>query len=69
MMHTCYALMGGLVVQSADGTRYGFTWIDLRWLWQNNVIDLSGMERKDIKIEVRRMLWQSALPVRKLLGF
>ena len=49
MMHTYYALMGGLVVQSADGTRYGFTWIDLRWLWQNNVIDLSDMERKDIK--------------------
>jgi len=49
MMHTYYALMGGLVVQSADGARYGFTWIDLRWLWQINVIDLSDMERKDIK--------------------
>lgn len=36
-------------MQSADGTRYGFTWIDLRWLWQKNVIDLSDMERKYIK--------------------
>lgn len=49
MTHGFYAIMGGLVVEIADGKRYTFNWIDLLWLWQHRIIDLPHVEEKDIK--------------------
>ena len=47
--HSYYALMGGLVVETADDTRYGFNCIDLCWLQENKVIDLPHVEIEDIR--------------------